>query len=69
MEPSAESILAAAMKLPEDQRLVLASRLLESATSDEATTSIEDAELAAELDRRFADRDGAVPWTELRAEQ
>lgn len=66
MEPNA--ILEAAMLLPESERLALASRLLESVPPNEATMSLDDPTLLEELDRRFADRDGAIPWTELQAE-
>ena len=66
MEPDA--ILAAAMMLPENERLTLVSRLLESVPSDAATMSVDDLSLQEELDRRFADRDGGISWTELRVE-
>ena len=45
----------AAMQLPEADRLTLASRLMESLPPEGITVSLDDPELAAELDRRFAD--------------
>jgi putative addiction module component (TIGR02574 family) len=62
------AILEAAMMLPENERLDLVSRLLESVPSDDATMSVDDTSLLEELDRRFADRDGGIPWSELQAE-
>jgi hypothetical protein len=66
-EQSADTILEAAMMLPEKERITLASRLLESVPSDDVTTSVDDRALIEELDRRFADREGGLPWSELRA--
>ena len=68
MEPNTEAIFEAAMMLPEGERLTLASRLLETASSEDATTSLDDPALMEELDRRFADREGSISWSELRAE-
>jgi hypothetical protein len=68
MEQNADTILEAALMLPEEERITLASRLLESVPSGDATISVDDLSLIEELDRRFADREGGVPWPELRAE-
>ena len=68
MEQTANAILEAAMMLSENDRIALASRLLESVPSDEVTKSVDDPSLIEELDRRFADREGTIPWSELRAE-
>lgn len=64
-----ESVLAAAMELPEGERLALVSRLLETMPADDSAISLDDDALVQELDRRFADREGSVAWHELRAEQ
>jgi hypothetical protein len=69
MNQSADSILEAAMTLPEKERITLASRLLESVPSDDVTISVDDPSLIEELDHRFADRAGSIPWSELRAER
>ncbi len=68
MEPSANAILQAAMMLSENDRITLVSRLLESVPPEGVTASVDDPALIEELDRRFADRDGGVPWSDLRAE-
>ena len=68
MEQIPASILEAALMLPEQDRMALASRLLESVPSDDAALAADDPSLIAELDRRFADRDGGIAWPDLRAE-
>ena len=68
MEQSDERIFEAALMLPEQERIMLASRLLESVPSDDVTISVDDSSLIEELDRRFADREGEIPWSDLRAE-
>ena len=67
MEPNA--ILEAAMMLPENERLTLVFRLMDSLPSEDITMSVDDPAMQAELDRRYADRDGGIPWSELRAEE
>ncbi len=69
MKSQADAILEAAMMLPEEERFVLVSRLLESMPSEETAISIEDPKLIEELNRRFSDREGAVPWSQLRSEE
>ena len=61
-----EAIFEAALKLPENERLTLVSRLLETIPDEPAGLSVDDPDLIAELDRRMADREGATPWRELR---
>ena len=61
-------LLEAAMKLPEDERLLLASQIMETLPSEDLTTSLDDLHLLAELNRRFSDPQGAVAWSELEAE-
>lgn len=68
MESSSENIFQAAMKLPEDERLVLVSRLLETMPEDPPGLSLDDPDLVAELRRRSGDVEGAVPWEQLRDE-
>jgi hypothetical protein len=53
------------MTLPEEQRIALASRLLESVPPDDITISVDDPSLIEELDGRFADREGGVSWSDL----
>ena len=50
--------LKRALMLPAEERITLASRLLESVSTDDATMSVDGPSLIEELDRRFADREG-----------
>lgn len=68
MPIDSQQILEAALQLPESERFALISRLLESVPPDDEGISLDDENLVAELDRRFADPEGAVPWADLRAE-
>lgn len=68
MQADSQSILNAALQLPENDRLAIVSRLLESLPPEDLTISLDDAQLIEELDRRFADSDGAVAWSDLKAE-
>jgi hypothetical protein len=68
MQVNSEAILAAALELPETERLTLVSRLLETMPVEDVGTSLDDERLVEELERRFADSEGAVPWSQLRAE-
>jgi hypothetical protein len=67
MPLSSDALFEAAQKLPEEQRLILAARLLDAAPSD-LTIDADDPQLIAELDRRFADAGGDVRWADLNAE-
>jgi hypothetical protein len=66
MQPNSNAILQAALELPEDQRLALVARLLESVPDEPAGLSIDDPELVEELKRRSADLDGAVACDRLK---
>jgi hypothetical protein len=68
MQLPTESVFEAALGLPENERLALVSRLLETMPVDDSGVSLDDDSLVEELDRRFADRAGSVDWSELRAE-
>jgi putative addiction module component (TIGR02574 family) len=59
-----ESIFEAALKLPENERLDLAARLLDTVPPE--IMSIDDPELIDELDRRFNDGSPTIPWSEIR---
>lgn len=69
MQLPTESVFEAALGLPENERLALVSRLLETIPVDDSAVSLDDDSLLEELDRRFADHEGAVDWSDLRAEQ
>ena len=68
MPTDPQTIFDAAMQLREDDRMRLVSRLLESLPPEDSAPSIEDPELTEELDRRFADGEGAISWPDLKAE-
>jgi hypothetical protein len=68
MQLPSETVFEAALGLPENERLALVSRLLETMPVDDSAISLDDDSLVEELDRRFADREGSATWPELRAE-
>jgi hypothetical protein len=68
MQPDTDAIFAAALELPEDQRLALVARLLQTVPDEPAGLSIDDPDLVEELKRRSADLDGATPWSQVRSE-
>ena len=68
MESTTEAILGAALKLPEDERLLLASRLLETVPDEPYGLSLDDPDLLEELKRRSANQDGSIPWNQVRGE-
>ncbi|MBN2295766.1 MAG: hypothetical protein JXM70_25260 [Pirellulales bacterium] len=68
MQIDPQSIFNAAMQLPEADRLTLVSRLMESLPPEGITVSLDDPELMAELDRRFAQSDEGIEWSQLKAE-
>jgi hypothetical protein len=68
MQPTSEMIFEAALGLPESERLTLVSRLLETMPAGDSSVSLDDPSLVEELDRRFADCDGSIEWSDLRAE-
>jgi len=64
MRLTPDAIFEAAMALPENERLDLAARLLD--TVPPGIMSIEDPNFIAELDRRFDDGSPTIPWSEIR---
>lgn len=68
MHSDLQAVLDAAMQLPEADRLALVSRLMQSLPPEDESVSWDAPELAAELDRRFAEHDEGVPWSQLKAE-
>ena len=63
-----QAILDAALRLSENERLAIVSRLLETLPPEDITVSLDDPQLVEELDRRFADNEGTIPWSDLKAE-
>ena len=68
MQFNADTLFEAALKLTESDRFTLVSKLMETMPDENFTTSLEDKDLVAELDRRFGDPEGSVAWSELKAE-
>ncbi|MCE9548335.1 MAG: hypothetical protein K8T25_22915 [Planctomycetia bacterium] len=66
MQADSNAIFEAALNLPEDERLALVSRLLETVPDEPAGLSLDDPNLVEELKRRSADTEGSVPWSQLR---
>jgi hypothetical protein len=64
MQFTPDSILQAALSLPESDRLDLAIQLLD--TVPPGALSADDPNLIAELDRRFNDGSPTIPWSEIR---
>ena len=65
---NADVVFAAALQLPVPDRLALVLRLLETMPAEGLPLSLDDEGLRQELDRRFADDQGAVQWERLRDE-
>lgn len=66
MSTQSDSIFNAAMQLPELERMEIVSRLLESFPENTGGIDLDDPQLEAELDRRFAETEGMVPWQTLK---
>ena len=64
MDVTPEALHEAAMKLPENERLNLVTRLLD--TVPPGITSNDDPDFIEELDRRFNDGTPTIPWSEIR---
>ncbi|MBI5760730.1 MAG: addiction module protein [Planctomycetales bacterium] len=67
MQSATANLLDAALKLSDEERSALALRLMES-LPPEGILTVDDPDFEAELERRFADPAGAIPWSELRSE-
>lgn len=66
MQLTPDLIFEAAMSLPENERLALAARLLDTVPPG---NSEDDPDFIAELDRRFNDGSPTKPWSEIRDEK
>ena len=62
----ADEILAELIKFPLEERRVLTEKAIESMPLQEMGSWVEGPEFLAQLDRRFGDLEGAVPWEEVR---
>ncbi|HHK41109.1 MAG TPA: hypothetical protein ENJ50_01720 [Planctomycetaceae bacterium] len=68
MSDNARVLYEAAIKLPEKERLLLVSRIMETLPAAVQIPSVDDEDLLAELDRRFSDSETTITWSELEAE-
>jgi hypothetical protein len=66
MEITPDTILEAALALPDDERLALATRLLETIPPESESPAIDSPEFIKEMERRFHDGSPTVPWSEIR---
>jgi hypothetical protein len=68
VQPASDEIFNAAMKLSDDERLILAAKLMETVPDQPAGLSLDDAGLIEELRRRSTDRTGSVSWNQVRGD-
>ncbi len=68
MQIDLQAVLDGAMQLPEADRLTLVARLMQNLPPSDSGLSLDDPALDAELDRRFAESDEGVAWSQLKAE-
>ena len=66
MQPTADTIFEAAVKLPEGERMELVSRLMDTLPDAPNLLCVDDANFIEELDRRAADDSGSISWSELK---
>ena len=64
MQLNCDALYEAALKLPENERLDLAARLLDTVPPD--VLSADDEDFVEELERRFNDGSPSRPWDEIR---
>lgn len=65
---SLDDVFNAALELSETEQIKLLARLMKTLPIQNKNLSIDDPDFMQELDRRFNDRDGSIPWSELRNE-
>ena len=68
MPTTAEEIVAAAIQLPESERLEIVSRLLETIGEEVNLPDMEDPDFIEEMKRRRDDLSDSVPWSQIRDE-
>ncbi len=69
MNTDPQSVYQAAMQLAETDRLTLVSRLMDSLPAEDEGLSSDDPDLIAELNRRFAEEQPGIPWSQLKSER
>ena len=68
MQETPDAIFEAAVRLPENERLELVTRLMDTLPAELDLLSMDDPNLIEELDRRSADDAPGIPWSEIRRE-
>jgi|GEM_PF-3583772 len=66
MSSAADSVLAAALQLSEEERMSIVARLLETLPEDQDGPDLDDPEFIREMDRRAADLEGSLDWSQVR---
>ena len=66
MPESTNVLFEAALQLPEEERLSLVSRILDTLPAHDVTIYLDDPDLRVELERRFAQPEEAIPWSALK---
>ncbi len=68
MSTSTKAIVDAALQLSELERAEIVSQLMGTLSETTENIAMDDSEFIEEMERRFADPAGAVPWSDLRNE-
>jgi putative addiction module component (TIGR02574 family) len=66
MAMSQEELFKSALALPEGERILLATELLDSIESSSARFSVDDPAFLQELERRANDPSPGIPWEEVK---
>lgn len=66
MSISREEVLKSALSLPEADRILLATKLLDSFDDSKASFSVDDPSFLQELERRANDLPPGIPWEEVK---
>ena len=64
---SHEEVLKSALSLPEADRILLATKLLDSFDDSKASFSVDDPSFLQELERRANDPPPGIPWEEVKS--
>ena len=68
MSVTREEVFRSAMALPEDERLLLASELLQTVSNELPGVAFDDPDLLAILESRANDGSAGIPWEKVRAQ-
>jgi len=66
MSMSQEELFKSALALPEGERILLATELLDSIESSSSQFSVDDPAFLQELERRANDPSPGIPWEEVK---